>query len=74
MRFVTVIEQSAHIGARLDSQFEQMTTQDDRGGGMVLNFEKTLMRDGHLGDFEETVIVGEDGRPTLITDAKVRYW
>jgi Xaa-Pro aminopeptidase len=41
--------------------------------GMVFCIEKTLMRDGHLGDFEETVILTEDG-PELITDAKIRYW
>ena len=41
--------------------------------GMVLSVEKTVMRDGWLGDFEETVEIGEAG-PRLITDARRRYW
>ncbi|MBL8669143.1 MAG: aminopeptidase P family protein [Alphaproteobacteria bacterium] len=41
--------------------------------GMVLNFERTLSRDGYLGDFEETILVGENGIE-LLTDAKLRYW
>jgi Xaa-Pro aminopeptidase len=41
--------------------------------GMVMCVEKTLMRDGWLGDFEETVVVGEDGA-SLITDARRRFW
>lgn len=41
--------------------------------GMVLNFEKTLTRDGYLGDFEETVVVTESGVEKL-TDARIRWW
>ncbi|MGE3150009.1 MAG: M24 family metallopeptidase [Pseudorhodoplanes sp.] len=41
--------------------------------GMVFCLEKTLMRDGYLGDFEETVVMTENG-PELITDARIRYW
>ena len=41
--------------------------------GMVLNIEKTLMKDGYLGDFEETVLLTETGTE-LLTDAIVRYW
>ena len=41
--------------------------------GMVLNFEKTLTQDGFIGDFEETVLVGEDGIEKL-TDAQLRFW
>jgi Xaa-Pro aminopeptidase len=41
--------------------------------GMVLNIEKTLMKDGHLGDFEETVLVTEHGIERL-TDAQTRFW
>jgi Xaa-Pro aminopeptidase len=41
--------------------------------GMVLCIEKTLMRNGWLGDFEETVCIGSDG-PHLITDARRRFW
>jgi methionine aminopeptidase len=39
----------------------------------VLNFEKTLSRDGYLGDFEETVVVTETGVEKL-TDARIRWW
>ena len=41
--------------------------------GMVLNFERTLTRDGYLGDFEETVLLTENGVERL-TDAEVRLW
>jgi len=41
--------------------------------GMVLCLEKTLSRDGYLGDFEETVLVTEAGC-ALLTDAKIRRW
>lgn len=40
---------------------------------MVLCLEKTLSRDGWLGDFEETVVVTETGCET-ITDAVIRRW
>ena len=41
--------------------------------GMVLCLEKTLSRGGYLGDFEETVIVTEQG-VERITDAPIRRW
>lgn len=41
--------------------------------GMVLCFERTVKRDGLLGDFEQTVLVTETGVEYL-TDAKMRYW
>jgi Xaa-Pro aminopeptidase len=41
--------------------------------GMVMCVEKTLMRDGWLGDFEEIVAISADG-PHLITDARRRFW
>jgi len=41
--------------------------------GMVLNFERTLMQDGYLGDFEETVLLANEGIERL-TDAQQRYW
>jgi Xaa-Pro aminopeptidase len=41
--------------------------------GMVLNIEKTLMKNGYLGDFEESVVLTEVG-PERLTDAIVRYW
>ena len=40
---------------------------------MVINVERTLMRDGYLGDFEETILITEDG-PELLTNAQLRYW
>ncbi|MBT4038944.1 MAG: aminopeptidase P family protein [Rhodospirillales bacterium] len=41
--------------------------------GMVLNFERTITQDGFLGDFEETVVVTEEGYDRL-TDAQLRFW
>ena len=41
--------------------------------GMVLCLERTIRKDGYLGDFEETVVVTEDGCEK-ITDARVRWW
>ena len=40
---------------------------------MILNVERTLMRDGYLGDFEETVLLTENGTE-LLTKAKIRRW
>jgi len=40
---------------------------------MVLNFERTLTRDGYLGDFEETVLLTDRGVERL-TDARIRLW
>jgi ectoine hydrolase len=41
--------------------------------GMVLSIEKTLTKDGYLGDFEESVLVTERGAE-LLTNATSRYW
>lgn len=41
--------------------------------GMVMCVEKTLMKDGWLGDYEETVLLTEQG-PELLTDARQRFW
>ncbi|MDH3666324.1 MAG: Xaa-Pro peptidase family protein [Paracoccaceae bacterium] len=41
--------------------------------GMVLCLERTIRKDGYLGDFEETVVVTEDGCEK-ITDARIRWW
>ncbi|MCC5984523.1 MAG: aminopeptidase P family protein [Rhodobacteraceae bacterium] len=41
--------------------------------GMVLCLERTVTADGHLGDFEETVLVTDTGAET-ITDARQRWW
>ena len=38
---VTFIEQPSHIRAWLDSQLQQMATHDNRGGGLVFNFQST---------------------------------
>lgn len=40
---------------------------------MVLCIERTIRRDGYLGDFEETVVVTEDGCEK-ITHARIRWW
>lgn len=40
---------------------------------MVINVERTLTRDGYLGDFEETILITPDG-PELLTNARLRYW
>ena len=41
--------------------------------GMTLSVEKTLMKNGYLGDFEETVVVTDRGSE-LLTNARTRYW
>tara|TARA_B100001109_G_scaffold113702_1_gene92798 strand:- start:176 stop:1339 length:1164 start_codon:yes stop_codon:yes gene_type:complete len=41
--------------------------------GMVLCIERTIRKNGYLGDFEETVVVTEDGCEK-ITGAQMRYW
>ena len=41
--------------------------------GMVLCIERTIRKDGYVGDFEETVVVTETGCEK-ITDARIRYW
>ncbi len=41
--------------------------------GMVLCIERTIRKDGYVGDFEETVVVTETGCEK-ITDASIRYW
>lgn len=41
--------------------------------GMVLCIERTIRKDGYLGDFEETVVVTQDGCEKL-TNARIRYW
>jgi Xaa-Pro aminopeptidase len=61
------------IGLGWDSPWlipdESMTLQQD----MVINVERTLTRDGYLGDFEETILITDDG-PELLTNARLRYW
>ena len=41
--------------------------------GMVLCIERTIRKNGYLGDFEETVVVTENGCEK-ITGAQMRYW
>jgi Xaa-Pro aminopeptidase len=41
--------------------------------GMVLCIERTIRKDGYLGDFEETVVVTGTGCEK-ITNARIRYW
>jgi Xaa-Pro aminopeptidase len=40
---------------------------------MVLNFERTVQKDGYVGDFEESILLTESGVETL-TDAQLRFW
>jgi Xaa-Pro aminopeptidase len=40
---------------------------------MVLSVERTITSDGYLGDYEESVLVTEDGYERL-TDATPRFW
>lgn len=40
---------------------------------MVLCLERTVTQDGYLGDFEETVLVTENGCE-MLTDATKRFW
>jgi Xaa-Pro aminopeptidase len=41
--------------------------------GMVMSVERTITRDGYLGDFEETVLVTGQGTERL-TNARTRNW
>ena len=41
--------------------------------GMVLCIERTIRKNGYLGDFEETVVVTEDSCEK-ITSTQMRYW
>lgn len=61
------------IGMGWDSPWLAAGDETPIEPGMVLNFEKTLTRDGYLGDFEETVLVTETGVEKL-TDARIRWW
>lgn len=40
---------------------------------MVICVEKWLMRDGYAGDYEDTIVVTQDGAEA-ITDARQRWW
>ncbi|MBR3192074.1 M24 family metallopeptidase [Bosea sp. (in: a-proteobacteria)] len=40
---------------------------------MVLSVERTIMQDGYLGDYEESVLITPDGYERL-TDATTRFW
>ena len=40
---------------------------------MVLNYERTISHGGYLGDYEDTVLVTNDGLERL-TDARKRFW
>ena len=61
------------IGLGWDSPWLAPTDHTKIEPGMVLCFERTVQKDGYLGDFEETVHVTEDG-PVKITDARIRWW
>lgn len=61
------------IGMGWDSPWLVPHDQTPLVPGMVINVEKTLMKNGFLGDFEETVEVTEDGIRKL-TNATKRFW
>ena len=41
LRLVTFIEQLSHIRSWRHAQLQQMATHDERGGGLVFNFQST---------------------------------
>lgn len=61
------------IGLGWDSPWLVAEDETPITANMVINVEKTLMRDSYLGDFEETVLVTPDG-PRILTDARHRFW
>jgi len=61
------------IGLGWDSPWLAPGDQTVIQPNMVLNFERTIRQDGYLGDFEETVLVTEDG-PVKLTNAQKRFW
>lgn len=61
------------IGLGWDSPWLVANDETPISPNMVLNVEKTLMRHGYLGDFEESVLVTPDG-PEVLTDAQIRFW
>ena len=61
------------IGLGWDAPWLALGDETEIRPGMVLNFERTIQHDGYTGDFEETVLVTEDG-PVKLTDAQIRFW
>lgn len=61
------------VGLGWDSPWLSSGTDTRIAPSMVLCLERTIMVDGFLGDFEETVLVTESGAE-ILTDARVRYW
>ena len=61
------------IGLGWDSPWLVPNEETALARDMVINVERTVSRDGYLGDFEETVLITDSG-PELLTNAKLRYW
>lgn len=61
------------IGLGWDEPWLTLGNTDRLEEGMVLSVERTVKDDGHLGDFEETVVITADGAEK-ITDAVIRRW
>ena len=61
------------VGLGWDAPWLAVGDQTVIESGMVLCIERTIRKNGYLGDFEETVVVTEDGCEK-ITGAQIRYW
>jgi Xaa-Pro aminopeptidase len=61
------------VGMGWDSPWLTLDSSETLQPGMVLCVERGLSRQGYVGDFEETVVVTENGA-RLLTDAVKRRW
>jgi Xaa-Pro aminopeptidase len=61
------------IGLGWDNPWLARGVQTEIMPNMVLSVERTISKDGYLGDFEESVLVTPDGYE-LITNATKRFW
>ncbi|MGE0094239.1 MAG: M24 family metallopeptidase [Alphaproteobacteria bacterium] len=61
------------LGLGWDKPWLVMGDKTELKPNMVLNYERTVSRDGYVGDFEETILLTEDGTE-LLTDAQQRFW
>ncbi len=61
------------IGLGWDSPWLSRGVATEIVPNMVLSIERTLSKDGYLGDFEESVVITETGYE-LITNATRRFW
>ena len=61
------------LGVGWDNPWLTLESSERVQAGMVLCIERTIEASGCSGDFEETVLVTENGTEKL-TDARIRYW